>query len=187
MGEDRWETRRKHLKEDHEFRRAQSKRDAEILKGKYRIDQTQDEIDHLAAENRHREGAEGRAALVDRMHRERAFALERIAGCSSAHRHRWSERLAGIDLTRPGADAELTDLRDEVERELTLWHGFDLPSPPGPWERGTEPAAPSALELQWAHEEQERERNRRLIETELGLIVSSLGLLISTRGLYDAT
>lgn len=204
MGEDYWERRRRHLNEDHAFRRAQSKRDIEILKGKHRIDETQDAIDRLAAEARRRERSERLKALLDEMQREKASILERIAACASAHKRQWSERLSGLDLAQPGADAELKKLREEVEEERELWSDFELPALPEWWKRATgagswlspdsefieksrSPSPPNALELKWEREQREREQQRKLREDELALIVSSLGFLISTRDLYEAT
>jgi hypothetical protein len=184
MSEDYWDRRRRHLNEDHEFRRAQSKRDIEILKGKHHIDEGKDAIDRLAAESSRRERSEKLKALVDEMQKERAFVLERIAACSSVHKDQWSEQLSGIDLTQPSADAELNKLHEEVEGVRRLWG--DKPFSEFTY-KSRPPSSPDAIELRWQQEQQEREQQRKLMEGDLALIVSSLGVLISTRNLYEAT
>lgn len=195
MGEDYWDRRRRHLNEDHTFRRAQSKRDIEILKGRHRIDEGKDAIDRLAAEIRRRERSEKLKALLDEMQKERAYVLERIAACSSAHKDRWSGRLSGIDLTHPGADAELKNLREEVEgvrrQEVdrgSLYQYFELPEDPeeppvvrlilGPKRKKLEQSARQYYE--------DKAIEHKLKLSSLALIVSSLDGLISTRNLYEA-
>lgn len=196
MSEDYWDRRRRHLNEDHEFRREQSKRDIELIKGKIRIEQ-------LTAEIRRRERSEQLKTLLDKMDKEKTFVLKRISACSSVRKDRWYEHLSSIDLTHPGADAELKNLLEEMERARRLWSDkrFDLPewwkSLPGAdsWlstkSESIEKRRPStplnAVELRLELEQKDRERERKLIEEDLAFIVSSLGLLISIRDLYEST
>ena len=196
MSEDYWDRRRRHLNEDHKFRREQSKRDIKILKGKA-------EIDHLMGEISRRERSEKLKALLDEIQQERTFVLERISACNSARKDQWSERFSGIDLAHPGIDTELKNLLEEVKRERRLWSNepFDLlewlKTLPGAdsWlstkSESTEKRRPSpplnAVELRLEQEQEERELERKLKGDNLALITSSLGSLISTIKLYEST
>jgi len=201
MSENHWERKQRHLNEDHKFRTEQRKRDIEILKGKFRIDEGRDAIERLEDEISRRERSERWKALLDDMQREKAFALERISACSLPWRDQWSERLGSIDLTRSGADAELKKLREGVERERNFWSGkaFTLPARPE-WakrligtgggleklrdeverEKNLWSGTGTAFQRRWEQEQNDRERARQLIVDNLALIVSTLGLLIST-------
>ncbi|MGH9960733.1 MAG: hypothetical protein ACREBC_27030 [Pyrinomonadaceae bacterium] len=142
------------------------------------------------------------------MHKEKAWVLERISACDSLHKNKWYEHLNSIDLTRPGADTELKNLLEEVERERILWGDFELPGLPEwlkshsgaqnllssaerwllPKPQSTE-GRPSLnpVELRLKQKEEDWARERKLKESALVLIVSSLGSLISTRNLYEST
>lgn len=196
MSEDYWDRRRRHLNEDHKFRRAQSKRDIEIDKGKAIIDRLSGEISR-------RERSEKLKALLDRMHKEKMSVLKEISACSSLRKDKWREHLNSIDLMHLGADAELKNLLDEVERERRLWSSkpFGLPE----WWKGlteaenrlptrpesTDKRRPSstlnAVELGWERKQRAKALEMELKEIALAGIVSSLGLLISTRKLYEST
>lgn len=196
MTDDYLDRRRRHLNEDHKFRKAQSKRDIEIDKGKALIDRLNGEISR-------RERSEKLKALLESMHKTKMSVLKEISVCSSLRKDKWREHLNSIDLMQRGADAELKNLLVEVEREKRLWSSkpFELPEwwkslteaesrlPTKP--ESTEKRRPSstlnAVELGWEGKQRAKALEMKLKEIVLAGIVSSLGLLISTRKLYEST
>jgi hypothetical protein len=152
------------------------------------------EARRLTGEIEARERAERRAALVMQMGKDRRRLLEQIAICRSNYRGDWHRRLDQIEPTASTAEASLPELRGEIERErrslteaprrLRLQPVVPEP-PPFPWPTprpspAFRPRFPG-LDFVLARDQAEgdRDKERALRESTLGMIISCVDALAS--------
>ena len=131
---------------------------------------------------------------LEKMQRLKSDILNQASTCDAARKN-WSERLDNVNLTGPGATDQLQELLHEVESNRNLWSKLTwagascVTGLTSPLLRPLSSKALSSLdpvELRFQMQEEQREVQRSLNESALGLIASSLSLLITEVRAYHS-
>jgi len=126
MGESHWDRKRRHLNEDHEFRRKQSKRTMGLIKSQERIDRLTDAIDDAgAAPASERPVSKEFTRLGVEWMRKKTSILAAISGnpfLTDSMKAEWCQMLQAQALTEDD-DADLTGLRGRVLLESVKFDG----------------------------------------------------------------